>query len=299
MTEAVKAAGFVGLGVMGSAMSSHLIADGWTVAGYDIDPARLEAHRCQGGTCVASPAELPALAGVVVTSLPSSRALLDVTLGADGLVANAPPGLCVVETSTLPVDVKEEARKGLADCGAYLVDCTLSGTGAQARRKDLVAYVSGAQPGKDRAAEVLRAMTRSQHDVGAFGNGSKIKMIANLLVTVHNVAAAEALVLAESAGLDLRAVLDAVSDGAGSSRMLEVRGPAMAAGSYSGPGMRTSLFAKDIDLIAAFASETRTPVPLFTLATAFYQAALSQDRGDEDTACVHAVLRQLAGLVSL
>jgi 3-hydroxyisobutyrate dehydrogenase-like beta-hydroxyacid dehydrogenase len=273
------------------------MAAGWTVVGYDIDPAAVEAHRARGGVCVGNPAELAATADVVVTSLPSRQALLDVALGPHGLGTSASAGLTVVETSTLPLEAKEQARGALADRGAYLLDCTLSGTGAQAKSKDLVAYVSGAQPGKDRAAELLRAITRRQLDVGAFGNGTKIKMIANLLVAVHNVAAAEALVLAEGAGLDPQAVVDAVSAGAGSSRMLEIRGSAMAAGRYSGPGMRTSLFAKDLDLISAFARDARTPVPLFTLATTFYQAALSQDRGNEDTACVHAVLKNLAGQV--
>ncbi len=291
-------AGFAGLGVMGSAMSGHLLAAGWTVAGYDIDPARLDAHRASGGACVSSPAELAAMADIVVTSLPSGQALLDVTLGPAGLAAAATPGLTVVETSTLPLEVKEEARLALADHGAYLLDCTLSGTGAQARSRDLVAYLSGAQPGKDKAAGMLRAITRSQHDVGEFGNGTKVKMIANLLVTIHNVAAAEALVLAEAAGLDPQTVLTAVGDGAGSSRMLQVRGPAMAARCYAGPGMRTGLFAKDIDLITAFARQAGSPVPLFTLATAFYQAALAQGRGDEDTACVHAIIRQQAGLAA-
>jgi putative dehydrogenase len=296
VAEPAQVVGFAGLGVMGSAMSSHLLAAGWTVVGYDIDPARLAAHSALGGTCAASPVALAALAPVIVTSLPSGQALLDVTLGPDGLAAGAAPGLVVIETSTLPLDAKEQARLALAQRDAQLLDCTVSGTGAQARSRDLVAYLSGEAAAKERAAQVLRVMTRRHYDVGAFGNGSKIKMIANMLVTVHNVAAAEALVLAEGAGLDLDAVLAAVADGAGSSRMFEVRGPAMAAGSYTGPGIRTSLFAKDIDLITGLARDCRVPVPLFALATVYYQAALAQGRGDDDTACVHAILRQLAGL---
>ena len=103
-------------------------------------------------------------------------------------------------------------------------------------------------PGKGgaRALPVLAAFTRGVHDVGEFGNGSAVKFIANLLVAIHNVAAAEALVLAERAGLDLAAVLTAVADGAGSSDMFEVRGPAMAAGDYSGPGVTTTVFDKDL-----------------------------------------------------
>ena len=138
-------------------------------------------------------------------------------------------------------------------------------------------------------------MTRGIHDVGAFGNGSKVKFIANLLVAVHNTAAAEALVLAERAGLDLATVLAAVSDGAGTSRMLEVRGPAMAAADYSGPGVATSVFGKDLEIIAGFARDVTSPTPLFALASTFYAAALAQGRGGEDAACVHAVLRAMTG----
>jgi 3-hydroxyisobutyrate dehydrogenase-like beta-hydroxyacid dehydrogenase len=170
----------------------------------------------------------------------------------------------------------------------------MSGTGAQARRKDLVAYLSGAAAAKARARPVLAAMTRQVYDVGTFGNGMKLKIVANLLVTVHNLAAAEALVLAEQAGLDLATVLTAVGDGAGSSRMFEVRGPAMAARDYTQPGIRAQVYDKDIAIIAAFAAELRSPTPLFSLASAFYQAALAQGHGDDDTSSVHAVLRQLA-----
>ena len=176
-----------------------------------------------------------------------------------------------------------------------LLDCPLSGSGGQAQSKDVVAYLSGPAGAKARAEPVLHAMTRGVHDVGAFGNGSAVKFIANLLVTVHNAAAAEALVLAERAGLDLAAVLAAVSDGAGTSRMFEVRGPAMAAADYSGPGMRTSAFGKDLEIIAGFARDVTSPTPLFAVASAFYTAALAQGRGDQDAACVHAVLLAMTG----
>ena len=286
MTQAV---GFIGLGVMGSALSAHLIAAGWQVAGYDIDPAALAAHQERGGTGAASSAEVAGHAEIVITSLPTAQALRDVTRE---LAAH--PGQVVIETSTLPVPVKEEARDFLAERGAVLLDCPLSGTGGQARNKDVVAYLSGPAGAKARAEPVLRAMTRGIHDVGEFGNGSAVKFIANLLVAVHNTAAAEALVLAERAGLDLTTVLAAVSDGAGTSRMFEIRGPAMAAADYSGPGVRTSVFGKDLDIIAGFARDVGSPTPLFALASAFYTAALAQGRADEDAACVHAVLRGMA-----
>jgi 3-hydroxyisobutyrate dehydrogenase-like beta-hydroxyacid dehydrogenase len=292
--------GFVGLGVMGSAMSSHLIEAGHRVIGYDVSAAAREAHAARGGVVADSPAEVAASARLVVTSLPSARALAQVLDGlAAGAVApdgagGASDGLIVLETSTLTLADKAAGQRVLAGCGGILLDCPMSGTGAQARRKDLVAYLSGAAAAKARARPVLAAMTRQVYDVGAFGNGMKLKIVANLLVTVHNLAAAEALVLAEQAGLDLATVLTAVGDGAGSSRMFEVRGPAMAARDYAQPGIRAQVYDKDIAIIAAFAAELRSPTPLFSLASAFYQAALAQGHGDDDTSAVHAVLRQLA-----
>jgi L-threonate 2-dehydrogenase len=288
-------AGFVGLGTMGSALSAHLLAAGWRVAGYDIDPARLADHAGRGGTAAANPAGAAADADVVVTSLPTEAALIDVATGEGGLTTRPREGLVVVETSTLPLATKRQARDALAEHGVVLLDCPLSGTGGQALTKDVVAYLSGPAGAKACALPVLHAMTRAVHDVGDFGNGSAVKFIANLLVAIHNVAAAEALVLAERAGLDLAAVLTAVADGAGSSGMFEVRGPAMAAADYGGPGVSTTVFAKDLDIIAGFAKDTGTPTPLFALASTFYAAALAQGHASDDTACVHAVLRGLAG----
>ena len=297
--------GFIGLGVMGSAMSAHLLEAGHQVIGYDVAPAARDAHAARGGIVAGSPAEVAASAGLVVTSLPSAAALAEVLGGPDGLIAGAAGGagsagiagvgrLIVLETSTLTLADKTAGRQVLAERGGTMLDCPLSGTGAQAQRKDLVAYLSGDAAAKARARPVLAAMTRQVYDVGAFGTGMKLKIVANLLVTVHNLAAAEALVLAEQAGLDLAMVLTAIGDGAGTSRMFEVRGPAMAARDYAQPGIRAQVYDKDIGIIAAFAAELRSPTPLFSLAAAFYQAALAQGHGDDDTSSVHAVLRQLA-----
>jgi putative dehydrogenase len=290
-----QAVGFIGLGVMGSALSTHLIAAGWQVTGYDIDPDRLAGHGARGGIIADSPSGVAAGANLVVTSLPTAQALRDVVQGEAGLLSWPRRRLTVIETSTLPIAVKEEARQFLDARGSVLLDCPLSGTGGQARNKDVVAYLSGPGDAKARADPVLRAMTRDVHDVGAFGNGSAVKFIANLLVAVHNAAAAEALVLAERAGLDLATVLKAVGDGAGTSRMFEVRGPAMAAADYSGPGVRTTVFGKDLEIIAGFARDAGSPTPLFGLASALYTAALAQGRADQEAACVHAVLRAMAG----
>jgi putative dehydrogenase len=285
--------GVVGLGVMGGAMASHLLRAGYTVLGYDTDPARLAEHTARGGVAAASCEEVADRAEVVLTSLPSVAALEQVAGKDSGLAGADHPGLVAAETSTLPLEAKERARQALAARGVTLLDCPLSGTGAQAQTGDLSVYASGEPQALAYAAPVLDAFTRSRYDVGPFGTGMKLKVIANHLVAIHNVAAAEAMLLAKRSGLDPELVLRTITDGAGTSRMLEIRGPVMAAGDYSVPGMRVELFAKDIDIISAFARAHASPTPLLAVTGQLYTAALAQGRSDQEAACVLAVLEQL------
>jgi putative dehydrogenase len=287
--------GVIGLGVMGSAMSTHLLAAGFPVLGFDIDPRRRAEHEARGGAVCDSPADVAGGADVVVTSLPSADALLAVLDGEGGLHARGSRGLVVVETSTLSPEAKRDGHDRAQAWGGTLLDCPMSGTGRQARDGDLIAYLSGDRAAKRKAMPMLAACTRAQHDLGAFGQGTTMKLVANLLVAVHNAAAAEALLLAQRAGLDLDQVLTAVGDGAGGSRMLAVRGPLMAAGRYAEPTATVATMQKDNALIAAFAASVASPTPLFSATTVLYQAAVAQDRLHEDTACVFGVLQRLAG----
>ncbi len=140
---------------------------------------------------------------------------------------------------------------------------------------------------------VLDGFSRRHFYAGDFGNGSKLKFIANLLVSIHNLSTAEAFLLARRAGLDEQLMLEAISDGAGASRMFQVRGPLMAAGDYDEATMRVELFQKDIEIIRKFAQSVHSPTPLFTLTAQFYEAAMAQGRAEQDPACVFAVLEQL------
>jgi L-threonate 2-dehydrogenase len=283
--------GLIGLGVMGSAIGALLVRAGAQVWGYDIDEGRRAQLRALGGRIAPSPAGTARSCPVVLTSLPTADAFDQVVSGPDGLAAAGTRPL-VVELSTLSIADKQRGRAALAETGAHLADSPLSGTGAQARTGDLVAYVSADDPAdRARAIEVLALFTRAQYDVGAFGNGSRFKFVANLLVAIHNVAAAEALVLAEQAGLDLGLVLTAVADGAGGSRMLDIRGPLMTARSYDEATVRLSVFGKDIRLIGEFAASVGAATPLFAASAAIYDTALAGGRADQDSACVAEVLR--------
>ena len=281
--------GVVGLGIMGSAMAGSLMKAGYRVVGFDVLETRRRAHRRAGGIAVRRCQDVGLEAGVIITSLPSADALL--TTAAE-LAETAPPHI-VIETSTLPIEVKEAARKMLASTGTKLLDCPLSGTGSQARARDLVVYASGDRRAYKRVSPVLDAIARAHYHVGAFGNGSKTKFVANLLVAIHNVAAAEALVLAKRAGLDPKTALTVIADGAGSSRMLEVRGPLMVRGDYSKALMKLGIWRKDMAIIADFARDVDAWTPLFDRTAPLY-TAVARRRPDEDTAAVYESLKRKA-----
>jgi putative dehydrogenase len=176
--------GMIGLGIMGSAMSSNLIRAGFKVMGYDVLPECREGLRKKGGIVARNSQQVAKDCGIIVISLPSSQAVLDT---AEELAKSSRRGQIVIETSTLPISVKEDAHKILAARGTILLDCTLSGTGAQARVKDLVVYASGDRKACRRIVPVLEGFARSHYYVGSFGAGSKMKFVANLLVAIHNV----------------------------------------------------------------------------------------------------------------
>jgi 3-hydroxyisobutyrate dehydrogenase-like beta-hydroxyacid dehydrogenase len=228
-----------------------------------------------------------------LTSLPSAAALQDVV---QAIAAEPRPGRIVIETSTLSLDDKHSARRRLAAAGAIMLDAPLSGTGAQARTRDLVVYASGARRAYQRCTPVFEAFARAHHHLGAFGNGTRMKLVANLLVAIHNVAAAEAFTLARKAGLDPALVYQVIGDGAGGSRMFQVRGPMMVAEDYSDATMKVEVWQKDMHVIGDFAARLGCPTPLFAASGPIYAAAMAAGRAHEDTAAVCAVLGALAGL---
>jgi 3-hydroxyisobutyrate dehydrogenase-like beta-hydroxyacid dehydrogenase len=277
--------GVIGLGIMGSAMAANLKRAGYRVVGFDVLEKRRRAHRRAGGLVATTCGDVGTKAGIVICSLPSSAALLQTARD----LGRLPRPAIVIETSTLPIDVKEAARRRLAGRQITLLDCPLSGTGSQARTRDLVVYASGDRRAYRRATAVLDAVARAHYHVGAFGNGSKVKFVANLLVAIHNVAAAEALVLAKKAGLDPKTTLKVLADGAGSSRMLQVRGPMMVKGDYSKALMKLGIWKKDMAIIDAFARERGARTPLFRATKPLYTAA-ERRNASEDTAAVCRVV---------
>lgn len=277
---------------MGLAMAQHLLRAGWQVTGVDIQASRRTLLKNAGGYASASLDELCADGGLFMLSLPSSLALDNV---ADGICQFAKRGSVVIETSTLPLPDKERVRDRLRAKGIHMLDCPISGTGTQAKAKDTVIYASGDRAAYRKAVPMFTQVCRVHHYVGPFGDGMKLKMLANMLVAIHTVAAAEALTLAKASGLNLKRVLELLRTGAATSRMLDIRGPRMIAHDYR-PMMRLELWQKDMGIISGFASSHNCPTMLFSACTQLYVAAMANGYTDADASVIYKILQTTAAL---
>ena len=285
--------GIVGLGIMGGAFAENLLAAGWRVVGYDVAAARRRALARKGVEIAADAGEVARKAPTMILSLPKPSALAATV---DAIVKADVARRIVIEASTFKLEDKEAAEAVLRKAGHVLLDCPVSGTGFQAKVKDLVIYASGGAAEIKRLRPLFADFSRALHDLGAFGNGSRMKYIANLLVAIHNVASAEALVLGMKAGLPPQLVYDQIKIGAGNSRVFELRAPMMVKGRYDDPTMKVSIWQKDMDVIGSFAQALGAPTPLFSATLPIYAAAFSTGYAEQDTAATCAVLEAMAGV---
>ncbi|HEY2228508.1 MAG TPA: NAD(P)-dependent oxidoreductase [Xanthobacteraceae bacterium] len=285
--------GVIGLGIMGGAFARNLAAAGWRVVGHDIDPARRRALARAGVEIAANPQQLAGAVRTIITSLPAPAALAQTVAAIVG--ARTRP-LVIVETGTFALADKLTAARALEAAGHVMLDCPISGTGAQVKSRDIVVYASGDRQAIRRLRPLFKGFARAAHDLGALGNGSRMKYVANLLVAINNVAAAEAMVLGMKAGLEPQMIYDMVTSGAGNSLIFELRAPMMVRNRYDDPTMKVSVWQKDMQVIGDFAEALACPTPLFRATEPIYAAALKGGHAADDTASVCAVLEAKAGV---
>ena len=284
-----KTVGIIGLGIMGGAIARNLVERGWRVIGFDTDAGRCAELAKAGVTIAGDVAQVAHDVPIIMTSLPTPAAVEDV---AQRIAGSGQSPRIVVELSTLSIADKLRFETIVKRAGHIALDCPLSGTGAQAKVRDLIVYASGDSNAIAQCKDLFSDFAKQSADLGRYGNGSRMKFIANHLVAIHNVATAEAMVLAERAGLDPKMVVDMVGPGAGGSRMFQMRAPMMVEGVYEPATMKVSIWKKDMAVIAEFADDVGCATPLFTLTQPVYTQALAMGLGEQDTASVFEVLKK-------
>jgi 3-hydroxyisobutyrate dehydrogenase-like beta-hydroxyacid dehydrogenase len=282
--------GVVGLGLLGGAVASRLLAAGHAVVGFDVARERVAALEARGGKGAESALAVTRAADAVLTLLPSLASVEEVVLGSAGLITAARPDQPIVQMSTISPALTEGLAGALAARGLAFLDCPVSGTSSMVERGDGILFVGGERALYDRWRPVLEAILPRAVYIGRAGQAMVLKLIANLLVALNSAAAAEALNMARRAGLDLELALDVLAKSAASSRMLEVRGPMMVRDAFPAQ-MKLDLFMKDLHLIQDAANAVGAPVPLTDVAERLYAAAMAAGHHHEDLSVVIRALR--------
>lgn len=279
--------GFIGLGAMGQNAARRLLLAGHTVQGLDLNPASLARFAGAGGTPVHSAAQACAGALATVIFVVNAQQAETVLLGDNGLAAHAPPGHLVISCVTMSA---ADARRLASRCearGLVYVDAPVSGGVVGAENGTLSIMASGPAAALDACAPVLEAMGSRILRVGEQpGQGATFKTINQLLCGVHLAAAGEALAMAARAGLDTQQVLDLVSQSAAASWMLNDRGPAMVARTYTPVRSAVDIFVKDLGLVLDLARDLRFPATVSAAALQSFLGASGAGFGTQDDAAV-------------
>jgi L-threonate 2-dehydrogenase len=282
------AVGVIGLGNLGLPYAEMLLRAGYRVIGFDVRAEALEALSAAGGVPAAGAAEVARMSGLVILSLPTLAAFVEVN---DVLAEGVAPGQVIVDTSTMRVADKLAARDVLARAGALLIDAAVSTTPQALREGRLVLFASGDEEAFIAARPALETFSGTIHFVGEFGNASRIKLVCNLLVAIHNAATAEAMALVEASGLDAELTHRVVSDGVASSRIWERRGALMLDGDYREGSFAYRIATHDAPLIDELSREVGAFTPMFRLAEHLHHAAIAMGLERYDTASMLELYR--------
>jgi L-threonate 2-dehydrogenase len=286
--------GVIGLGKMGLPIAQNLIERGFAVTGYRRSGSpELEQA---GGTVAGSPAEVAASADVLLSILPGAEDVEQVIGGPSGTLSALRAGTIHIEMSTIDVDRKARVREQVRASGGDLLDCPISGSPGMVAPRLATTFASGDQASVTDVSAVLDAISGPWVYTGAFGTGARMKYIANLLLAVHTVAAAEAMALARRSGLDLELVQQTLDNSIASSAIWKQRGPMMAERTWSpAPGPIHTL-RPILEQIEDHAAQSGLSAPVFAAAKGVFDKAVADGWGDLDIACVHD---QISGVSAL
>ena len=286
--------GIIGLGPMGGNIAEILLDKKFPVVGYDIVAENMDRLAAAGLGATSSATEVAEKADVLISSLPSAKALRDVV---EQVLKHDRAGQVLIECSTLAVGDKIEAHDQMKAGGKILLDCPISATPAMLAKMMASIHISGDKDAYEKCLPVFEGFTASNFFVGEVGNGSKMKILANYLVHVHVTAAAECMVMGQKAGLDPQLIYDVLKASAGTSKMFEIRGAMMAKSDYrEGGGTMFAVLDKDAGIITEFAASVKAPVDLYVISRQRMMSAMATGLGHLDTSAVCKFIETTAGI---
>lgn len=287
--------GWIGAGRMGVPMARFILQAGYPVVVFSRDPANRQKLVSHGASEAASVMACARAADILFSSVPDDRALREVALGPDGLLAHARRGAVFVDTSTVSTEVSAEVDRQAAQRGVAYLRIPISGNAASAERGEVTALVSGPEPAWDTVKPVVQTFSQGQVYLGAGDEARYMKLVINLLVVTTAQALAEALALGRKAGLKWESLLDTIALSTIASPWLKVKAELMKRRDFT-PTMTTCLILKDMDLILAAARASGVPTPLASATRQVMQTAIGDGYGEEDYMAIVKLAEKQSGL---
>jgi len=284
---AASKVGILGLGRIGRVVAANLASEGFAVAAV-----QRPSSRDFIGTLQPDAATLAAASDVVVSALASEAQMEEAFLAPRGLVAGAHKDLIVIEMGTFPVALKRRLADALMARGGAMLDCPISGTPPVVARREAVLFVSGEPEIARRAAPVLDAITPRQSFVGAFGAGMATKLVANFLVIANTLTTAEAIALGAGAGLDPKAMIEAIGQSFAGSPVFNFRAPMMADRIYQPAAGPARIMWKDLQYIREQSDAAGLAAPVLQTALDWYGRLIEAGRGEDEGAAIYELLRR-------
>jgi 3-hydroxyisobutyrate dehydrogenase-like beta-hydroxyacid dehydrogenase len=285
----------VGVGLLGSAVASRLLAGGFEVVGYDSRPDQLTPLAPRGLAAASSAKDAAVGADAIFTILPTPDSVETAILAPGGLLEAMGRTATLLQMSTISPALTRRLADAAAAAGRGFLDTPMSGTSAMVERGDCTIFVGGDAARLETCRPVLAAIGRRAVHIGPAGSASLAKLATNLLVALNTAALAEALVLAEKGGLAPGAFVDLLKDSAGASKMVDVRGPLMVERRFE-PQMKLDLFLKDLRLMLEEGQRLGVALPLTSLTQQLCTDTVAAGRGGDDLAAVITTLQRMAGL---
>ena len=285
-----KIIGSIGLGAMGGAYARHLLDNKFKVFGIDPDVSNSNFFISKNGVITKYINYLIDKSDVIILSLPTVPIYKEVINLIEKKGHNNTHKI-FIDMNTISLDDKLNAKNRLEKFNISLIDAPVSGTGGQAKVKDLVIMSRGSPEAINECETIFNTFARKNINVGEFGNGIKFKILANLLVTVHNTVTAEALLLGQKAGLDEDMIYNVLNAGAATSVMLDKRMPLMINKNYEPATASMRIFLKDIDVISDFLKSNNINSPTFEAAAKLYNESKANIPITFDTAAIFEQLK--------
>jgi len=288
--------GFIGLGLMGSAMVKNLLTGGYSVIGYDIDRKKSTEVSAGGAEIVQDLKILPDRVDVIMLSLPNSYVVEDVVNNGLKLFEITKKGLVLIDTTTADPTMSQQLAGQLREKGTEMLDATISGTSKMCLEKDITFMVGGQQSAYEACEHIFSVLGQKTYYLGKNGSGALMKLIVNLVLGLNRFVLAEGLVLGEMAGMDQHQLLEVLKNSAAYSRAMDMKGAKMIEKDFEPPEGKLAFHLKDVHLILDLAKRLNFPLLLTSLHAQALASLVAKKRGEWDNSAIISFYNDLSNM---